>query len=60
MLMTIEGLQQTKVKVKEEQEKDFELIKGLDMESQASGQGKVEIQVVKMQKAFSDYVDKMT
>ena len=43
-----EGLRKIERKVKEEQDKDYEFLKGLHIESQTSRQGKVVVEITIM------------
>ncbi len=43
--------------MKKDQDGDYELLRGLHIDSQTSGQGKGIIRVAVMQKNFSSYVD---
>lgn len=46
--------------MKKAQDRDYELLRGLHTDSQASGQGKGIIGVVIIQKNFSNYLDSLT
>lgn len=55
-----EGLKETKAKVRKDQDRDYELLRGLHMNSKTSGQGKEIIVVTVIQTNFSNYIDSLT
>ena len=60
MILSVEkGLQETKDKVKETQNRGFELMRGLHIDSQTSGQGKALIDVSVMKENFSRFLDSL-
>ena len=60
MIMAVEeGLKETEAKAKE-QDRDYELMRSLHMNSQSSGQGKAIIGVTVMQANFTNYIDELT
>lgn len=60
ILAAEEDLKETEIKVKNEQERDYELLRGLHTNSQASGQEKGIVGVVFMQNNFTNYLDSLT
>lgn len=60
ILVVEEGLKETEAKVKKDQDRDYELLRGLHTNSQASGKGKGIGGVAIMQKNFSNYLDSLT
>ena len=54
-----EGLKETEAKVKKDQDRDYELLRGLHMNSQNSGKGKGIIGITVMQTKFSNYIDSL-
>ena len=54
-----DGLKETMRNFKEEQEKNYEFLKGLHTDSQTSGQGKGVVGVSLMQNNFSSYLDNL-
>ena len=61
MIMVVEeGLKETKAKAKKEQDKDYELLRGLHTDSQSSGQGKAIIGVTAMHENFTNFIDELT
>ena len=54
-----EGLEKSKDKIKEEQERDFTLLRRLHTDSQTSGQRKGLVRIANMSKYFFDYVDRL-
>ena len=54
-----EGLQKKKSKVKGGQDRDFEFLEGIHIESQKIGKGKELVEVANMQKVSFNYLDKL-
>lgn len=60
MILLIEKrLRETKDKVKKTQDREFELMKGLHIDSQTSGQGKALIGINIMKENFSKFLDSL-
>jgi len=55
-----EGIKEMEAKVKKDQDKDYELLRGLHTDSQKSAQGKGIIGVTTMQTNFSNFIDSLT
>lgn len=59
-MATKKGLKETKAKVKKDQDRDYELLRGLHKDLHTSGQGKGIIGVAVMQKNFFNFIDSLT
>ena len=61
MMMAVEeGLKEIEAKVKKDQDREYEILRGLHTYSQTSGKGKRIIGITIMQMNFSNYIDTLT
>ena len=59
ILVAEEGLKEIEAKFKKDYDKDYELLRGIHIDSQASGQGKGIVGVTIMHDNFSNYLDSL-